>query len=470
MEMSVIDPNHQMQIEVEPFDREYELSELLPIKTLEELCLNATRLPVKMALCFQDGSAYFELGVWEPDQKHALGAAIMQKEPHNACTLEITTKDVFAVFPLKYELETKGYLAIPASRDEADGLPAFGQLCINTLQKIMHLKHQTMMTSGLHGMVVEESYARLEEKAAQLAHSEEKYRSLAANLQIEVQHKAAEIKTAHVYLMQQEKLAAIGQLAAGMAHEINTPLGFMISNLNSLKDYVQDVTDLLGGYRKLVELSKAGITDGSIVHFENQARIVTALETDLDSDFLLADMVALADETAEGASRIQKIVGDLKRVARPGEKEQELIDVAESIDAVLTILANRIGEGLTIGKDYKAVPLVPGVAQEMNQVWLNLLLNAVDAMEGNGTLNITVQTVDSFVEVKVSDTGCGIPEEHLSKIFDPFFTTKPVGSGTGLGLHLSFQVVNKHGGQISVISNPDHGTTFIVRLPAMENK
>jgi two-component system, NtrC family, sensor kinase len=459
-----------MQIEVEPFDREYELSELLPIKTLEELCFNATRLPVKMALCFQDGSAYFELGDWEPDQMHALSAAIMQKEPHNACTLELPTEDVFAVFPLNYELETKGYLAIPASRDEADGLPVFGQLCINTLQKIMHLKHQTMMTSGLHGMVVEESYARLEEKAAQLARSEEKYRSLAANLQIEVQHKTAEIKTAHVYLMQQEKLAAIGQLAAGMAHEINTPLGFMISNLNSLKGYVQDVTDLLGGYRKLTELSKAAITDRPNVHFESQAKIVTALEADLDTDFLLADMVALTDETAEGASRIQKIVGDLKRVARPGEKEQELINVAESIDAVLTILANRIGEGLTIGKNYAAVPLVPGVAQEINQVWLNLLLNAVDAMGQNGTLTITVQSVDSFVEVTVNDTGCGIPEEHLSKIFDPFFTTKPVGSGTGMGLNLSFQVVNKHGGQISAVSSPEQGTTFAVRLPAMESK
>jgi two-component system NtrC family sensor kinase len=114
--------------------------------------------------------------------------------------------------------------------------------------------------------------------------------------------------------------------------------------------------------------------------------------------------------------------------------------------------------------------LVPGVAQEINQVWLNLLLNAVDAMGRNGTLTITVQTADSFVEVTVSDTGCGIPEEHLSKIFDPFFTTKPVGSGTGMGLHLSFQVVNNHGGQISAVSSPDRGTTFTVRLPAMESK
>ncbi len=464
------DSHSRIHIEVDPFDREYDLNELLPIKTLERICRHASQMSVRMVLCKQDGSVYFKLGDWQAAQIAALNTAILEKEPTAAIALQVSTGDVLAVFPLVYELETKGYLIIPVCPGEPAGLPAFGHACVDTLLKLMHLKHQTMMTSGLQGMVVEESYAELEEKTEQLARSEEKYRNLAVNLEIEVQNKTAEIKTAHVYLMQQEKLAAIGQLAAGMAHEINTPLGFMISNLNTLKGYVQDVTDLLGGYRKLVDLSIGGKTDLPDTDFESQAKRVRDLETNLDSDFLLSDMVALADETAEGAGRIQQIVGDLKRVARPGEKEQELINVAESIDAVLTILNNRIGQGRVIVKDYATLPLVPGVAQELNQVWLNLLLNALESMEENGTLTIIARAAKDCVEVTVGDTGCGIPEEHLSKIFDPFFTTKPVGSGTGMGLHLAFQVVNKHGGRISVASNPGQGSTFMVRLPVMESE
>jgi two-component system NtrC family sensor kinase len=468
--MQMTDCYRQIQIEVDPFDREYDLSELLPIRTLEEICRQASQMALQMALCQQNGSLYFELGDWEPAQKAALTQAIMQNAPQKACTMEVSTLDVFAVFPLTYELEVKGYLAVLRRQEEPAGLPDFGQICVNMLLKLIHLKHQTMMTSGLHGMVVEESYAQLEEKAEQLARSEEKYRNLAANLEIEVQNKTAEIKAAHAFLMQQEKLAAIGQLAAGMAHEINTPLGFMISNLNTLKGYVQNVAHLLGGYRKLVELGPLGKTDLPDAHFESQTKIIRDLETELDADFLLSDMVALADETAQGAGRIQKIVGDLKRVARPGEKGQELINVAESIDAVLTILNNRIGQGRVIVKDYAPVPLVPGVAQELNQVWLNLLLNALESMEESGTLTITTRVDKDCVEVSVADTGCGIPKKHLAKIFDPFFTTKPVGSGTGMGLHLAFQAVNTHGGRISAASNPGQGSTFTVRLPVMESE
>jgi signal transduction histidine kinase len=333
------------------------------------------------------------------------------------------------------------------------------------LLKLMALKHQTLMTSNLHGTVVNDAYTRLEEKAAQLERSEAKYRHLAANLEIEVQKKTGEIKAAQAYLMQQEKLTAIGHLAAGMAHEINTPLGFMISNLNTLRGYVADLADLLAGYRKLAEMSDGLQSASTASRIDAQNKVVAGLESDLDGDFLLNDMVDLAGETLAGAQRIQKIVGDLKKVARPGEKSSEVIDVPGSIDAVLTIINDRIGPDLTIVKDYGPVPGVLGVPRELNQVWLHLLLNALEATDGNGTITIVTRPVANHVEVTISDTGCGIPEEHLAQIFDPFFTTKPVGDGTGMGLNLAYQIVHHHGGRVTAASTPGQGSEFTVLLP-----
>lgn len=457
--------NPRAQIEVDPFDREYELNELVPLKTLEALFQGAESSPAPMVLYRTDGTAYFERGIWKPAETAAIGEFIRHSAPQSAMVIPVPGSGDFAVYPLTYEMEVKGYLALPGVPGKPGELPAFGSIGANVLLKMMRLKHQTMMTSGLHGVVVEESFAQLREKAAQLSRSEEKYRRLAANLEIEVQKKAAEIKTAQVYLMQQEKLAAIGQLAAGMAHEINTPLGFMISNLNTLKGYVQDINDLLTAYRELAEFGMTAKTDAGCNDFKNQCKMISGLERKLDCDFLLDDILLLADETMQGAGRIQKIVGDLKRVARPGENEPELINVAESIDAVLSILANRLNDGLTIVRDYEDVPLVPGVAQELNHVWLNLLLNAAEATEQGGTLTIGTHAADDYVEVTVSDTGCGISEENLTRIFDPFYTTKPVASGTGMGLHLAFQVLDQHGGRISATSKPGRGSAFTVWLP-----
>jgi two-component system, NtrC family, sensor kinase len=457
----IIDDNSRLHIQVDSFDLDYELNDLLPHKTLEGLFRDAHELPMLMAIYLPDASPYFELGNWDAVQKKALAGVIAKNPPRTRCVTEIPDAGCLAIFPLSYELEIKGYLAISGGREEH---PAWGSICVDILLKLMHLKHQTLMTSNLHGMVVHESYEQLAEKAAQLERSEEKYRHLATNLEIEVQKKTAEIKTAHAYLMQQEQLTAIGHLAAGMAHEINTPLGFMISNLNTLSDYVADIADLLAGYRKLAEMG-GGQTVSGVPLFDVQREAVAGLERDLDGDFLLTDMVALADETLQGAQRIQKIVGDLKKVARPGEKDPELIDVTASLEAVLTIINDRIGPKLAIVKDYGSVPGVQAVARELNQVWLHLLLNAVEAADGSGTIAIVTRVVDNHVAVTISDTGCGISDEHLAHIFDPFFTTKPVGDGTGMGLHLAYQIVHHHGGRITVASTPGQGSVFTVLLP-----
>jgi two-component system, NtrC family, sensor kinase len=465
----ITDDNSRLHIQVDSFDRDYELRDLLPIKTLEELCRNVGGLPVRVAVCQPDGAAYFEFGNWKPVQRSALAGFILKNAPQSPQVITVPDADRLAIFPLNYELENEGYLSITIGQANEQGYLAIGQACANALLKLMYLKHQTLMTANLHGMVVHESYERLAEKAAQLERSEEKYRHLAANLEIEVQKKTAEIKTAHAYLMQQEQLAAIGHLAAGMAHEINTPLGFMISNLNTLSDYVTDIVELLTGYRRLAETvgDKQAASGVPLLHEQYQA--VTGMEKDLDSEFLLTDLVALADETLQGAQRIQKIVGDLKKVARPGEKSPELTDVPESLDAVLTIINDRIGQDLAVVRDYGAVPRVMAVARELNQVWLNLLLNAVEASQDRGTIAIVTRVVDGHVAVTISDTGCGITEENLAHIFDPFFTTKPVGEGTGMGLHLAHQIVHNLGGRITAASTPGQGSVFTILLPLERN-
>jgi two-component system NtrC family sensor kinase len=284
-----------------------------------------------------------------------------------------------------------------------------------------------------------------------------------------VQKKTAEIKATHSYLMQQEKLSAIGHLAAGMAHEINTPLGFMISNLNTLGDYVADIGTLLAAYRKLADLAADGQAASGASRLDTQHRVVAGLESELDSDFLMDDMIALVNESLEGARRIHKIVGDLMKVARPGEKALELIDVPASLEAVLTIINDRIGQNLAIVRDFGPVPGVKAVPRELNQVWLHLLLNAVEASDGRGTIAIVTRLVDHQVAVTISDTGCGISEENLAHIFDPFFTTKPVGDGTGMGLHLAYQIVHQQSGRITVASTPGQGSVFTVFLPVERN-
>ena len=465
----IIDDNSRLQIQVDSFDRDYELNDLLPLKTLADLCRDVPELPTQVLICLPDGTPYFQPGVRDLDRVPALTRVISERAPDTECVIACPDTGRWAVFPLTYELEIKGYLSIFAEAQDLHENLAWGRIIANTLLKLMYLKHQTLMTSNLHGMVVQDSYARLAEKAAQLERSEEKYRHLAANLEIEVQKKTAEIKAAQVYLMQQEKLTAIGHLAAGMAHEINTPLGFMISNLNTLSEYAADIGTLLAAYRELAHRFGDARAVSGTTRIDAQHQTVAGLERDLDGDFMLTDLAALADESLEGARRIQKIVGDLMKVARPGEKALELVDVPKSLEAVMTIINDRIDQNLSIVKDFGPVSGVQAVPRELNQVWLHLLLNAVEASNGRGTIAIVTRMVDNRVAVTISDTGCGIPEENLPHIFDPFFTTKPVGDGTGMGLHLAYQIVHQHGGRITAASTPGQGSVFTVLLPVERN-
>jgi signal transduction histidine kinase len=269
-----------------------------------------------------------------------------------------------------------------------------------------------------------------------------------------------------IQLTQTDKLASIGQLAAGIAHEINNPVGYVTSNLNSLEEYLSDIRKLIELYQTLIKrLNEITLPETLAEIVENIYEY--ALEIDLD--FLQEDMDELIKDCIDGVDRIKRIVIDLKDFAHPGKKDIELVDVNACIETTLNVAANELKYKTTVHKDLKVVPLINGIPQQLNQVFLNILVNAAQAIEKTGKIRIKTWQENNNVFLAISDTGCGIDPENISKIFDPFFTTKEVGKGTGLGMNIAYNIIQQHGGSIAVESEKGNGTTFTVSLPVPED-
>jgi signal transduction histidine kinase len=273
-----------------------------------------------------------------------------------------------------------------------------------------------------------------------------------------------ELKDTQSVVIQQEKMASIGQLAAGVAHEINNPTGFISSNLKTLSDYLHDLFDLIEGYRDLVRLLKSS----SLVQgpFGELLLSITEKESAMDLPFVLDDTPKLLEESRDGTERIKKIVQDLKDFAHPGKQDLAYADINKNLDSTLNIVWNELKYKAKVVKDYGDLPEVRCYPQQLNQVFMNLLVNAGQAITKEGVITISTRTVNSHVEVRIHDTGIGIPKDNLSRIFDPFFTTKEVGKGTGLGLNVAYNIVKKHNGSIEVESTVGEGIAFTIRLPS----
>jgi len=257
-------------------------------------------------------------------------------------------------------------------------------------------------------------------------------------------------------LLQSEKMAAIGQLAAGVAHEINNPVGYINSNIGSLEGYVKDLFRVLDAYAQM----EASVAD------EDQALVrLRDIKQEVDLDFLKQDVVDLIRESQEGVERVRKIVQDLKDFSHIDETEWQWADLHQGIDSTLNIVHNELKYKAEVIKEYGDLPEVECIASQINQIVMNLLVNAAHAIEERGTIKISTGMDGSDgVWIKISDDGKGIKQADLSKIFNPFFTTKPVGQGTGLGLSLAYTIIEKHNGKISVESEPGR-TVFTIRLP-----
>jgi signal transduction histidine kinase len=248
-------------------------------------------------------------------------------------------------------------------------------------------------------------------------------------------------------------MASLGQLAAGIAHELNNPAGFIYGNVDILRDYLTDLEKLLKLYDEI------GLPTES-------ASLVAALKTEIDYEKLVGELGSIIVDCREGAQRICDVVKNLRLFSRLDEADLKKVDIHEGIDSTIRLLSRYYGGGrIVLHREYAELPSVNCYAGQLNQVWMNLLGNAAQALNGQGEVNISTRLEDDWITVAVSDTGTGIAEEDLPRIFDPFFTTKPVGEGTGLGLSISYGIVERHGGAITVTSKVGAGTTFIVKIP-----
>ncbi|WP_051560504.1 ATP-binding protein [Marinobacterium jannaschii] len=255
-------------------------------------------------------------------------------------------------------------------------------------------------------------------------------------------------------LLESEKMASLGQLAAGVAHEINNPIGYIASNSSALQDYVKELTLLLDSYQSLEEELS-----------EQAADQIRTLKQQIDYDFIRNDIHNLMDDTREGIRRITDIVKDLLTYSRSGEKEYCYQDIHQGLESTLNMVWNELKYKLDLKREYGDLPEISCMISQLNQVFMNMLVNAGHAVEGNGTLVIRTRQQGDEVCIQFADDGVGIEPENIPKLFDPFFTTKPVGSGTGLGLSVSAGIIKEHNGRIEVASTPGQGSCFSIWLP-----
>ncbi len=275
------------------------------------------------------------------------------------------------------------------------------------------------------------------------------------NASQELQKAYSELKEAQLQIFQQEKMASIGQLAAGVAHEINNPMGFISSNLGTLDKYLSRLTEYITAVDKAVDkccLEEAGK--------------LKKLRTCLKIDYISGDAGQLIAESQDGADRVRRIVQDLRSFSRVDQADQAMVNLNEALETTINIAWNEIRYVAELKREFGDIPEILCYPQQLNQVFLNLLINAAHAMEGRqGSITVRTWLEDGQVCISVSDTGCGIPDSVMPRIFEPFFTTKEIGKGTGLGLSISYDIIKRHGGVFKVVSEVDKGTTFIVSIP-----
>ncbi len=266
------------------------------------------------------------------------------------------------------------------------------------------------------------------------------------------------LEEAHNQLLQSEKMASIGQLAAGVAHEINNPIGYVNSNLGSLQKYVEALLRLIAAYEKYeADLS------------QEHAESLQTLKNEIDLAYLREDINELMTESLGGLQRVKRIVQDLKDFSHVSDSEIQWANVESGLESTLNVVWNELKYKAEVIKDYGNIPEIECIPSQLNQVFMNLLVNAAQAIRERGEITVRTRRVDDRVCIEISDTGTGIPQELMNRIFDPFFTTKPVGTGTGLGLSIAHGIIRKHKGRIDVRSEPGKGTSFQVYLPIRQS-
>ena len=281
----------------------------------------------------------------------------------------------------------------------------------------------------------------------------ERYRRDLEERNAELANRKAELELLQGRMVHREKMASIGQLAAGVAHELNNPAGFIFGNMEHLRDCASGLERLLRVY------DEAPLPESILSEAQ-------AIKIEIGYEHILRDLASIVADCSDGARRIRDIVQNLRLFSRLDEAEFKKVDLHEGIESTIRLLSQYYGSGrITIDRQYTDLPPVDCYAGQLNQVWMNLLTNAAQAMAEEGTVRVATRRDNNVAIVSITDSGSGIEPEDLKRIFDPFFTTKRVGEGTGLGLSITYGIIERHGGSIDIESRVGEGTTFHVSIP-----
>ena len=284
--------------------------------------------------------------------------------------------------------------------------------------------------------------------------------ALNEHLEKRINEEVAKNREKDIILLHADKMSSIGQLAAGVAHEINNPVAFVASNLVTLKSYVEAFSEFFRSVEHLIKI------DGS----DERQRLFGEAVENQDIMYILSDVDSLIAESSEGADRVKRIVLDLRNFARMDDDGFEWSDLNDSIRSTVNLVRNEIKYDSELRLQLGEIPQVSCSRHQISQVILNLLVNAAHSIKKQGSITVTTTQVGDYVLLSVGDNGCGMSEEVQKRIFEPFYTTKEVGKGTGLGLSISYGIIQKHHGEILVESEPGVGTTFTVKLPIHSDK
>ncbi|WP_333197702.1 ATP-binding protein [Microcoleus sp. S28C3] len=353
--------------------------------------------------------------------------------------------------------------------NQASSAMAAGTLSQAVTESSVYELQQLTQSFNRMAQQLQESFNTLEQANEQLEHRVEERTAELKATKDEVETALRELQLAQTQLIQSEKMSSLGLLVAGVAHEINNPVNFIYGNLSHADEYTQELLKLVQAYQ---------------THYPEPPPAIAQQSKAMDLDFMVNDLSKLIESMKEGARRIQEIVLALRTFSRLDEAEVKSINIHDGIDSTLVILGNRLKPkpnhpGIEILRNYGSLPLVECYPGPLNQVFMNILSNAIDAIEiafkqgKQMTPAISIHTAlidESRAQIRIGDNGSGIPEAIKQQIFDPFFTTKPVGSGTGMGLAMSYQIVtDRHQGTLSCSSHSGEGTEFVIQIPLKQN-
>ncbi len=354
--------------------------------------------------------------------------------------------------PLSLEGENIGTIIVRGDSG-CSALGGISAMLRSAIMIVMHNNLKRMLTAEMHTSLVTRTYDELLSKNLDLSASEARYRELAQSLELKVKERTEQLGIANARLLQQEKMVSIGQLAAGVAHEINNPIGFIKSNLATLKKYSGRLLEMLAWYEERT-------ADSPLL-----AAGAAAKKTELKLELVKSDIWDLLAQSLAGAERVKKIVADLKGVSHIDESVDREFDLAQEVERIMTVIQPQIPDDAVIVQEIEPTPKIPGSGALFCQALANLIQNACLARPAGLKLTIAARCANGLVRFSVADNGPGVPPELRNRIFDPFFTTRKVGEGTGMGLAVVYDIINKSGGNIFVADTLGGGAMFVIEYP-----